>query len=230
MISSSSQFQFYVVPVPMHLRQIIRLSRRLGPTASPRWPSFETKNWRTWCEARPFPWPCLVDVDVYLGFIVEILQGLTMSWTGLLLTLSRSSSNGNPHGGSAVFSFATSEGGKKQPKWMIISTIVKALVTNVRITTLRLLCYPQISPCYEQYEQISFVFLQHHRALFRGPSLPSRYHSCPPLQVMPPYWLWIVPWWPRQRDAERKICAEARLDQRVNQHDIMILDWYIDIL
>ena len=36
---------------------------------------------------------------------------------------------------SCSFSFATSEGGKKQPKWIIISTIVKALVTNVRITT-----------------------------------------------------------------------------------------------
>lgn len=34
-------------------QQIIRLSRRLGPTASPRWPSFETKNWRTWCGLMP---------------------------------------------------------------------------------------------------------------------------------------------------------------------------------
>jgi hypothetical protein len=54
-----------------------------------------------------------------------VLQGLTMSWTGLLLTLSR-----------VQFSaLQLLKGGKKQPKWIIISTIVKALVTNVRITT-----------------------------------------------------------------------------------------------
>ena len=46
-----------------------------GPQHPQDGPSFETKNWRTWCEARRSREPCLVDVDAYLGFIVEIPSG-----------------------------------------------------------------------------------------------------------------------------------------------------------
>lgn len=179
-----------------------------------------------WGKAVPV---AVVDVDAFLGFIVEILKGLTMSWRGLLLTLSR-----------VQFSaLQLLKGEKKQPKWMIISTIVKALVTNVRITTFfRLLWYPQISPCYEaKKEQTSTLCFsapsQGPFSVFRGPiPLPK---TCPPLQVMPPYWLWIVPWWRPQRDAERNICAEEARRGSISgwiimiSWYIMILDWYIDI-
>ena len=157
----------------------------------------------------------VLDVDAFLGFIVEILH-----WTPRLDNeLKRFAAHFEQ---SAVFSFATSEG-------MIISTIVKALVTNVRITTFfRLLWYLQISPCYEaKKEQTSTVCFsapsQGPFSVFRGPiPLPK---TCPLLQVMPPYWLWIVPWWRRQRDAERNICAEEARRGSISGSIIMI-SWY----